>query len=168
MKLCIPTEDSAGLDARVCEHFGSAPFFTVVDTDSENVELLNNRNLAHQHGACNPVSSIESQAIDAVVCGGLGKRALARLQQSGFEVYLSDAATVRDVVADQRGGKLREATIEEACGGHAHGHGQGQGPIGYGQGNAHREKNRQRGSGQGGGRGGGPGGGGGQGPGGAR
>lgn len=151
MKLCIPTEDSAGLDARVCEHFGSAPFFTVVDTDTEQVELLNNRDLAHQHGNCNPVSSIQSRAIDAVVCGGLGKRALARLQQSDLKVYLSDEVTVRAVVAAQRGGELREATVEEACGGHAHGYGQGQGPVGCGHGNAHRDKHRRRGQTPGGG-----------------
>jgi predicted Fe-Mo cluster-binding NifX family protein len=149
MKLCIPTEDSAGLDARVYEHFGSAPFFTVVDTDTEDIELVNNRDLAHPHGACNPVSSIESRAIDAVVCGGLGKRALARLQQAGFKVYLSQAGTVRDVVAEQRGGTLREATIEEACGGHAHGHGQGHGPLGEGRGQTQRHKERQRGKGGG-------------------
>jgi predicted Fe-Mo cluster-binding NifX family protein len=145
MKLCIPTEDSGGLDARVYEHFGSAPFFTVVDTDTENIELLNNRDLSHQHGHCNPVSSIESRGIDAVVCGGLGKRALARMEQSGFEVYLSHAGTVRDVVAEQRGGTLRKATMDEACGGQAHGHGQGQGPIGCGEGHAQRHKQRQRG-----------------------
>jgi predicted Fe-Mo cluster-binding NifX family protein len=132
MKLCIPTEDSGGLDARVFEHFGSAPFFTVLDTESEQVELLNNRDLAHQHGQCDPVSSIESREIDAVVCGGLGKRALARLQQVGLKVYVSHAATVRDVLAEQRDGRLREATMDEACGGHAHGHGQGHGPLGEG------------------------------------
>ena len=147
MKLCIPTEDSGGLDATMYDHFGSAPFFTVVDTDTEYIELLDNRNLSHQHGRCNPVSSIESRAIDAVVCGGLGKRALARLQQAGLKVYFSNATTVRDVVADQRGGKLREATIEEACGGHAHGHGQGQGPLGEGRGQTQRHKERQRGKG---------------------
>ncbi|MGD8414975.1 MAG: NifB/NifX family molybdenum-iron cluster-binding protein [Candidatus Latescibacterota bacterium] len=123
MKLCIPTEDSAGLDAHVCAHFGSAPFFTLVDTESEEVELLNNGNLAHQHGECNPVSSIQSQSFDALVCGGLGRRALMKLQQSGFKVYLTGAPTVRGVVAEQRGGSLREATVEEACGGHSHGRG---------------------------------------------
>lgn len=147
MKLCIPTEDSTGLDARLCGHFGSTPFFTVVDTESESIELINNRELAHEHGACNPVSSIESHAIDAVVCGGLGKRALARLQQAGYKVYLSPGPTVRDIVAEQRGGKLREATLDEACGGHARGHGQGQGPLGDGCGHTHRNKDRQRGKG---------------------
>jgi predicted Fe-Mo cluster-binding NifX family protein len=145
MKLCIPTEDSNGLDARLCEHFGSAPFYTVADTETEEVELLANRDLSHQHGQCNPVSSIESRDIDAVVCWGLGKRALARLQKSGFEVYLSGAETVREIISEQRDGKLRKATIEEACGGHAHGHGQGQGPIGCGHGNTQRQKHRQRG-----------------------
>jgi len=142
MKLCIPTEDSGGLDARVCEHFGSAPFYTVVDTETENFELLNNRNLKHRHGDCNPVSSIESQKIDAVVCGGLGKRALMRLQQSGFEVYLSRSQTVRDVVAEQKAGALHKATVEEACGGHSHGRGSGCGP---GQGQGQGQRNRQRG-----------------------
>jgi predicted Fe-Mo cluster-binding NifX family protein len=145
MKLCIPTEDSNGLDARVCAHFGSAPFFTVIDTDTDGVELLNNANLSHQHGNCNPVSSVESHGVDAIVCGGLGKRALARLQASGYTVYLSDALTVRDVLVGYRGGMLREASMDEACGGHSHGHGQGQGPIGCGNGQTQRNKNRQRG-----------------------
>jgi predicted Fe-Mo cluster-binding NifX family protein len=147
MKLCIPTEDSAGLDARVYAHFGSAPFLTVVDTDSEHIELVNNQDVVHEHGQCSPVSSIESQAVDAVVCGGLGKRALARLQHAGFKVYVTNASTVRDVVAEQRGGKLREATIDEACGGHARGHGHGQGPLGAGRGETHRHKSRERGKG---------------------
>jgi len=117
----------------------------VADTETETVDLLANQNLSHQHGQCSPVASIESKEIDAVVCRGLGKRALARLQQSGFEVFLSSAATVREIIEEQRDGKLRKATIEEACGGHAHGHGQGQGPMGCGNGNTQRHKHRQRG-----------------------
>ena len=137
MKLCIPTEDSGGLDARVCAHFGSAPFFTVVDTESEVIELLNNQNVSHSHGDCNPVSSIDSQKVDAVVCGGLGKRALMRLQQSGFEVYLSRSQSVREVVAEQKAGTLHKARVEEACGGHSHG-----GGSGCGEGGGQRQRQR--------------------------
>jgi predicted Fe-Mo cluster-binding NifX family protein len=34
MNICIPTTDDEGLESKVCAHFGSAPAFLVVDTDS--------------------------------------------------------------------------------------------------------------------------------------
>ena len=33
MKICIPTADNNGMDAKASAHFGSAPYYTVVDTD---------------------------------------------------------------------------------------------------------------------------------------
>jgi predicted Fe-Mo cluster-binding NifX family protein len=40
MRLCIPTIDDAGLDAQLSAHFGSAPYYTIVDTESEAFEVV--------------------------------------------------------------------------------------------------------------------------------
>ena len=32
MRICIPSEDASGLDARTYDHFGSAPFYALDDT----------------------------------------------------------------------------------------------------------------------------------------
>ena len=52
MKICIPTEDNRGLEGMVCGHFGSAPFFTLVDTDSGSCEIIGNSASEHGHGGC--------------------------------------------------------------------------------------------------------------------
>ena len=42
MKLCIPTRTDEGLEATSTGHFGSAPYFTLVDTESEELTTLAN------------------------------------------------------------------------------------------------------------------------------
>jgi len=34
MKLCIPISEDRGLDSPICGHFGSAPAFLLVDTET--------------------------------------------------------------------------------------------------------------------------------------
>ena len=51
MKLCVPTLDDAGPAAALSAHFGSAPFFALIDTRSHDVELVANTNARHAHGA---------------------------------------------------------------------------------------------------------------------
>ncbi len=37
MKICFPVQENEGLGSRVYNHFGSAPMFIVVDTETDNV-----------------------------------------------------------------------------------------------------------------------------------
>jgi len=50
MRICVPTENENGLEAAVCAHFGSTPFFSVLDIESEEVESIQNANQHHEHG----------------------------------------------------------------------------------------------------------------------
>jgi predicted Fe-Mo cluster-binding NifX family protein len=74
MKICIPTETDAGKKAKVYGHFGSAPYFTIYDTEKDDCETVDNSNQHHIHGTCHPVGALDSQRIDAVVCAGMGAR----------------------------------------------------------------------------------------------
>ena len=42
MRICIPTETDDGNDAQVNAHFGSAPVFTIYDTDSRKLHSVKN------------------------------------------------------------------------------------------------------------------------------
>jgi predicted Fe-Mo cluster-binding NifX family protein len=122
MKICIPVEDDRGMDSRVADHFGSAPFYAFADTATGRLELVRNRGREHRHGSCDPAVNLESRPVDAVVCPGMGKRAFASLGKAGISVFVTPATTVHDVLSEVReGGKLRRLTKEEACGGHGHG-----------------------------------------------
>ncbi len=127
MRTCIPTNHGTGLDDEVCEHFGSAPYFTICDTTSEDVTVVKNENAHHAHGTCHPLSQLTDREFDAIVCGGMGRRALAMLQGQGLKVYRAAHPTVRGTLAAVQDGSLTELDAAHACGGHGQSHGRGEG-----------------------------------------
>ncbi len=118
MKLCIPTETNAGKSASVYGHFGSAPFFTIVDTEKDTVEVIDNTNQHHAHGMCQPMKSLTGKKIDAVVTGGMGARAVQGLNQGGIKAYRAIPGTVTDIVDQFIKGGLEEITVQNACAQH--------------------------------------------------
>ncbi len=123
MKVCFAVEKDEGINSAVYGHFGSAPIFVMIDTDSGSVGTVNNRDLHHVHGACNPIQAIGGQAVDAVVVGGIGAGAINGLNARGIRVYGSIAETVKENLDLLKQGKLPLLTLQHACGGHSHGGG---------------------------------------------
>jgi predicted Fe-Mo cluster-binding NifX family protein len=119
MKICFPSQKNDGLDSAVYNHFGSAPIFVVVDTDTDNVTAINNRDQHHTHGACNPMKALDNQKVDAIVVGGIGAGALNRLNQMGIVVHRSQASTIRENLAMFASKTLPELTLQGCCGGHS-------------------------------------------------
>ncbi len=140
MKLCIPSTNEAGLDARVSPHFGSAPWFTLVEAETGVVTALENAHARHEHGQCQPTAGLEGQGIGAVVCRGLGGRALARLEAAGMMVFATDAFTVRAAVDAFRESRLVRMTPAQACQGHGHDHGHDHGHVHAGLTELHRHR----------------------------
>jgi predicted Fe-Mo cluster-binding NifX family protein len=123
MFACIPTNGGAGLDDTLCDHFGSAPYFTLYDTRDDRLTVIENINAHHGHGQCHPLSVLRSFSIDAVVCRGLGKRAVAALNAGGIQVYRARSTSVRDALAELKSGAMAAITAAQACAGHGQGHG---------------------------------------------
>jgi predicted Fe-Mo cluster-binding NifX family protein len=122
MRLCMPTVDEAGLEGRLAAHFGSAPYYTIVETDSGAFEVVSNAHARHEHGTCEAASGMSNQTVDAVVCQGLGRRAFAGLAAAGIPVFVADEVSVSGAVEGFRAGRLVELTEDAACGG-GRGHG---------------------------------------------
>ncbi len=120
MILCVPTLDDGGLKGMPSDHFGSAPFFTFVDTDTLEVETHRNDGAHHVHGACRPLDYLGTRQVDAIVCRGLGRRAFSRLQDGGIGVFVTLETDVEATVRAFRDGRLRPLRSEEACHGHGH------------------------------------------------
>ncbi len=129
MKICIPVDEDKGAQSPVCAHFGSAPLFIVIDTDTGDSQTIENKNKNHQHGMCQPLSSFDGIALDAVVVGGIGKGALSKLRSAGIRVFLSKFDTVDEAIAAHKAGTLEQVTPATACGHHDHG---GAGGCGHG------------------------------------
>jgi len=118
MKVCIPTETNEGKEAKVYGHFGSAPYFTIYDTDGGKFEIIDNANQHHAHGTCQPLSGLADKKISAVVCGGMGARAVQMLNNVGIKAYRATSEKVDDVIVKFLAGNLKEMTIDNACANH--------------------------------------------------
>lgn len=121
MQLCVPVLDDQGLESRVCPHFGSAPAFMFVDTDSGTCRAKVNDNAHHAHGMCQPLAALAGEAVDGLIVGGIGMGALMRLQAAGIAVYRAVHPTVGETIAAFKEGSLRPVGQDGACAGH-HGH----------------------------------------------
>ncbi len=118
MNVCIPVNDVRGLESPVCAHFGSAPAFLIVDTDTRGFEPVENLNLHHGHGACNPLSALSGKAVDAVIVGGIGAGAVSRLRGAGLKVYQAQGGTVSETIEYFLAGRLVELDESTACAQH--------------------------------------------------
>jgi predicted Fe-Mo cluster-binding NifX family protein len=118
MRVCIPAGDERGLESRTFGHFGSAPFFVVHDTDEQTTKVIRNENQHHAHGGCQPLLGLGGGELDALVVGGIGRRAIARLNEAGTKVYRAIEGTIADNLASLRAGELDEFAADAACAGH--------------------------------------------------
>ena len=118
MKLCIPVATKNGLESEVYGHFGSAPVFALHDTESGSTEFSDNASQHHEHGACHPMRALDGQTVDAIIVGGIGVRAVTRLNEMGIKVYRATRGTLRDVVAGLASSALDEITVDDACSHH--------------------------------------------------
>ncbi len=119
MRICIPTETDEGLKAQVHAHFGSASYFTIYDTDKESIETVGNTNMHHAHGTCHPMQTLGAKRIDAVVCAGMGARAVQGLNASGIKAYRVSQGLVSQVIKQFEQGSLEEITPDNSCSQHS-------------------------------------------------
>jgi predicted Fe-Mo cluster-binding NifX family protein len=125
MNICIPVNADQGVGSEVCAHFGSAPFFMIVDTDTRHCRAIPNQNLHHAHGMCQPLMALQGEVLGGIVVGGIGMGALNKLQMAGVKVYLAQHPTVEMTLAAFAAGELQTMTPAAACGGHGQQHGHG-------------------------------------------
>jgi predicted Fe-Mo cluster-binding NifX family protein len=122
MKLCIPVEADLGLESPVCAHFGSAPYFMIVEVESGAHRAIENRNAHHQHGACAPLAALAGERVDGWIVGGIGMGALRKLEAADARVFRAEQATVAATLAAYAAGALRPMDRAAACAGHGHEH----------------------------------------------
>ncbi|MGB9901506.1 NifB/NifX family molybdenum-iron cluster-binding protein [Methanothrix sp.] len=110
---------TAGLDEYISQHFGRSPAFTIVDTETGAIEIINN-NSTHMGGNGLPVDALRGKGVEVVIAGGLGPKAISAFQHLGIRVFVGAAGTVRDAIDDWLNGFLSEASMDNACREHRH------------------------------------------------
>jgi predicted Fe-Mo cluster-binding NifX family protein len=122
MKVCFPVMSNNGLESPVFGHFGSAPMFMVVNTETMELTEISNQDLHHAHGSCSPLRALGGRQVDAIVVGGIGAGALLGLNRAGLKVYHAQGATIAENLAWMAQVELPELKPGQTCGGHGCGH----------------------------------------------
>ena len=115
MKICIPTTDDRGLLSPLSPHFGRAPYLTVVDLVTGEVESVRNGQDHSGHGHCNPATRVREHRAEVVICAGLGQGALNSLTRSGVRVYLTGEKSWGEAIAAFTAGQTEEASPALVC-----------------------------------------------------
>lgn len=115
MKVVFPSNSDLGLTGSVYNHFGSAPFFVMVDTESQEYEIMINKDKDHSHGNCQPLKALGGATVDTVVVGGIGKGALNKLAAAGVKVLRAAEGTVKTNLELLKQDKLKEFTPNQTC-----------------------------------------------------
>jgi len=118
MKVCFPVSKADGIESEVHGHFGSAPQFVLVDSDTNNITTIINKDKHHVHGTCNPLKALNNHKVDALVVSGIGVGALSRLSHLGIKVFKAKALTIKENIALLKAHTLPEFTLQHCCSGH--------------------------------------------------
>ena len=141
MKIGIPIDEDKGLLSQICLHFGKAPKFLVVNTQTKKFNVINNGDTATASRQSSVVALLSAQKVSSVVVGGIGLGALDTLQSAGIAVYSSAKDTVDEIVEEVNAGSINPVTLGNSCS-HKRRGGRGfNGPSGcsgsHGQGGCH-------------------------------
>ncbi len=122
MRICIPTKGNEGMKAKVNLHFGSAPYFTIVDTKTNEIEIIDNLDEHHAHGMCQPMKCLVGKNINAVISSGMGMRAVMNLNQNDIKVFKTEErGNVAEIIEQYKNNLLEELNSKNACAHHGHG-----------------------------------------------
>ena len=117
-RVCIPTAGRGGLDDVVGEHFGRVPTYTIFDSDTGAVEIIDNTS-EHAGGMGLPADILAGVGIGVLLCSGLGRRAIEILSEKGIEVCVGQTGTAREAIDAWKAGRLSAASDADACRQHA-------------------------------------------------
>jgi predicted Fe-Mo cluster-binding NifX family protein len=115
-RIVIPTETNAGLTAHLAQHFGRAPYYTIVDLD-ENNQIVTVRTEVdkgeHVGGSGHPHEHLLSLEPNIFVVHGMGPGCLSSLQDAGITVLEATGTTVKEITEKFKEGKLN--ALAGAC-----------------------------------------------------
>lgn len=112
MKLCV-TSKGKDLDAKVDFHFGRAPYFLIIDTESMDFVVVENTSQISGRGSGTVAAQmVLDRSAAAVLTGKIGPNAFNALKIAHVDIYegLSENDTVKDAVEKFKKDAYHEVT----------------------------------------------------------
>ena len=111
MRVAVTTNGN-DLEAQIDSRFGRAPKFLVVDTETQQFEVIaNTQSLDLAQGAgIQSAQNLLPYKPDVVLTGNCGPKAFRVLQAAGIKVAVGVKGRIADAVKDYLDGKYKEAS----------------------------------------------------------
>ena len=107
MKIAI-TSTGPTLDSQVDPRFGRAQYLLIVDTDSLDIEAIDNPNAAAGGGAgIQTAQMVADKGVQAVLTGNCGPNAFRTLNAADIQIYTNVSGAVRDAIESLKRGILQ-------------------------------------------------------------
>lgn len=111
MRIAVTAENDEGLESRVAEHFGHAPYFVFVEVDDGAITgsegVMNPFGDGHSPGQL--PGFIKEHRAEVILSGGMGGRAVGFFEELGIHAATGAAGTVRAAVDSYVAGRLEGA-----------------------------------------------------------
>jgi predicted Fe-Mo cluster-binding NifX family protein len=111
MRIAVSSENNQGLESTVSHHFGRCPYYILVDVEGRDIgEVRAVENpFFGQHQPGQVPGFIQSQGVDVMLAGGMGRRAIGFFQQFNIKPVTGAQGTVAQALEQYLGGALQEA-----------------------------------------------------------
>ena len=123
-RIALACEDNQGLDGQISQHFGRCPYYLLVDVEGDevkNTEVVNNP-YYHNHVPGKVPQFISEQAVNVMIAGGMGPRAIDMFTSLGIEVATGVIGNVGNVLQAYLRGEI--SGVEPCRHDHPGGHNQ--------------------------------------------
>lgn len=98
MKIAIPVDEKSE-NASMGDRFGRAPYYCICETETNNLEIVENPAANARGGAgIQAVEFLVRQGITAVVVPSLGPNAQRVLKSSNIEIYQGEKKPVKELL----------------------------------------------------------------------
>lgn len=110
MKVAV-TSVGQDLESKVDPRFGRTNWFIVVDTETNQYQVINNEQIlnASQGAGIQTAENISRHGVKALITGNCGPKAFRTLGAAGIRVYCDADGTVSEVLEKFKSGKLIQA-----------------------------------------------------------
>ena len=86
------------LSSYVCDDFGHAPYFLIVDYDTLDYTVVENEFINAEGAGMKVAQAIVDLKIDAVITGGIGSHGYDILTKAGIRVSFDEEGTVEECI----------------------------------------------------------------------
>jgi predicted Fe-Mo cluster-binding NifX family protein len=99
-RIALACEDNQGLSGQMSQHFGRCPYYLIVDVEGDEIKKTDSVNNPYynNHVPGMVPQFINEQAVNVMIAGGMGPRAIDMFSNLGMEVVTGAIGNVGNVL----------------------------------------------------------------------